>query len=63
MSGKEANGATSERFLIYDWDGLQIDKYNSKYMLNTYCVPDTFLSDLHVLSHLILVEWTGISRV
>lgn len=32
---------------------------NSQYILNTYYVPDTFLSDLHVLSHLILTT-TGL---
>lgn len=34
--------------------GLQNGNYNSKCILNTYYMPNTFLSDLHVLTHLIL---------
>lgn len=36
------------------WCRPQIDRYNSKHILNCYYVPGTFLSDLHILSYLIL---------
>lgn len=45
------------------WCRPQIDRYNSKHILNCYYVPDTLLSDLHILSYLILttglLNWLG----
>lgn len=53
-----------ERVFQYnDWCRPQLDRYNSKHILNCYYVPDTFLSDLHILSYLILttglLNWLG----